>query len=243
MAEETLGVVANFYSLAVEDQNETRKQGRPIFKDVDMVRLRYVGDKNRELHAPANDKFIREKNSGAWLTYADVFGEQFKAYKAGQEYHEQGTPLSEVPFLTEAKRQELRALHVHTLEQLASLPDRAKAALGMGGTELMAKARAMVAAATGSADVTRLAAENDALKNQMASLSAQVSELLAKAHSQPAPTAPVVADEEAGSPFATFSDEDLKAYIKDRSGAAPRGNPSRSTLIRMADELAPKEDA
>ena len=231
-----LGVVANFYSQAVENPNKSRTEGRPIFDDVDMIRLRYVGDKTRELHAPAKDKFIREKDSGNWLTYADVFADQYKAYKAGQEYTEGGTPLSEVPFLTEGKRQELRAMHVHTLEQLANLPDRAKAVLGMNGTELMAKARAMVERAKDSAVETRLAAENEALKAQMASLSDQVQQLLAQSNRQPAP----VADDVDEGPFASFSDDDLKTYIKDQSGQAPRGQPSRATLLRMADELAAK---
>lgn len=232
-----LGVVANFYSQAVENPAKSRTEGRPIFDDVDMVRLRYVGDKTRELHAPAADKFIREKDSGNWLTYADVFADQYKAYKAGQEYTEGGTPLSEVPFLTEAKRQELRALNVYTLEHIVANEDRLRKALGMSGGQILAQARAMMERARDSALETKLAAENDALKQQLESLSSQVQQLMAGAKSAPVSVADDDVDE---GPFSGFSDDDLKAYIKDQSGQAPRGQPSRATLLRMADELAAK---
>jgi hypothetical protein len=241
MTDEKLGVIPFFYSAPVENQAESRKQGRPIFRDCDMVKLRYIGDKTRELHMPVRERFIRGADN-RWLTPAEVFAEQFKAWKAGQDYHEAGTPLAEVPFLTEARRAELRALNVFTLEQLADLPDRAAKALGMGGTELMAKARAMVEKAAGGAVEARLAAENASLRTQMEAIQKQVAELM-QSKGVPAPVAaPAENDEPAGpSAFDSFSDDDLKAYIKDATGSGVRGQPSRATLLRMAEEIVAKD--
>jgi hypothetical protein len=240
MADEKLGVIPFFYSAPVEERAASRKEGRPIFRDCDMVKLRYVGDKTRELHAPVVDRFIRGPE-GRWLTYSEVFADQYKAWKAGQDYTEAGTPLSEVPFLTEARRAELRALNVFSLEQLADLPDRAAKALGMGGTELMAKARAMVEKASGSAVETRLAAENAALRTQMEAIQAQVAELMDTKTTAPKPAEAANPDDDGPSAFDGYSDEDLKAYIKDSTGAAPRGQPSRATLLRMAEEIVSKD--
>jgi hypothetical protein len=75
------------------------------------------------------------------VTYAEVYNEQYRKFKAGQQQTVSGTPLSEAPFLTEGKRRELRALNIHTVEQLAGLDGANLKTLGMGGREWKNQAR------------------------------------------------------------------------------------------------------
>jgi len=127
----------------------------------------------------------------------------------------------------------LRAMEIHTIEVLAELPDRLRTRLGMGGLELMQQARAWCEKQKGFAAESRLASENEALRAQLNALAEKVA-LLGQA---PAATATTF---DAVSPFASWKDDDMKAYIKDASGQAPRGQPSHDTLVKMCDELNTK---
>jgi hypothetical protein len=157
------------------------------------------------------------------ITYAMRFPDQYKCFKANEAQAMSGTPLEELPFLTQAKRSELKALSIYTAEALASLDGNPLKQLGMGGRELKNQALAYLDRSTDSAAVTRLAAEVEQLKAALAATQGQP---------QQAPATDAVA-----SPFADMDEEAMKEWIKDASGSRPRGNPSRETLIRMCDEL------
>lgn len=229
-----------FHSVPVEDLNESRKQGRPIFKDVEHCRIRWAGDNKRELDEPANQKFKRDPETNRWITYAEAFPEHYRLFKANEDQDRvNGTPLSEVPFLTEAKRAELRALNVRSLEALASLDGAALQRLGMGGRDLKNKAQAFIDAASGTATETRLAEENAALTARLEALEAMVNSVAIDRTVAPA-AAPVSEpddDTPSGSPFEAWGDEDIKNWIKDQAGARPVGNPSHKTLVAKADEI------
>ena len=64
-----------------------------------------------------------------------------------------GTPLSELTFLSQGKRLELKALNIHTAEALASLDGGPLKMLGIGGREMKNQAAAYLAKAAGNADV------------------------------------------------------------------------------------------
>lgn len=235
-------VHVEFVMIPVEDKNATRQEGRPIFNDVEHCRIRWVGDNKRELVEPAHQKFLFDKEQRRYVTYAEHYHQHYRAFKEGQDQQaNSGTPLAEVPFLTQSKRAELRALNIHTLEQLAHLDGPALQRLGMGGRDLKNKAEAFMNAARDSALETRLSEENGALRDQIASLQAQMTELMRAA--KPAP-APRMAPEPEGGPashFANWQDEDIKAFIADRTGQRPRGNPSHATLVGMADDILAAE--
>ena len=225
-----------FFMQAVENPLKTKAEGRPIFEDREMIRIRFPGDNKRILVDYANSETTNPETRER-ATYAERFPKHYEAFTKNQSYNGEGTPLSELPFLTEAKRAELRALNIQTAEALANMPERNRSALGMGGQQLMMQARAYLERAQGSALETKMAAENADLRAQIEIMRQQIAGL---AQQKPAPAH--VADEDeaddetGGSPFETWADADLKALIKDRSGNAPRGNPSHETLVRMADE-------
>ncbi len=226
-----------FFTDTNENPVKSQAAGRPIFDQKEMVRIRFVGDNKNVLVAPANQGSIQDKATGRRLTYIDRFPEHYAAFKRGQtDYIGDGTPLSELPFLTEAKRKELQALNIHTAESLAQLDGAPLQRLGMGGRELKNKAQAYMDRANGSAGVTKLASENAALKEQLENMQAQMNALAAKVSAAPV-AAPVVEDDVSGSQFNDWADDDMKAFIKDAKGQGVRGQPSHATLVRMCDEI------
>jgi hypothetical protein len=216
-----------FFAEAVQNKARSALEGRPIFEDKEFIRIRFRGDRNRVLVAPANEGAIRHPETNLPWSYKDRFPKHYAAFKAGQAYRGEGTPISELPFLTEAKRAELRALNIHTAESLAGLEGTPLTRLGMGGREMKNQAEAYLAHAASSATDTRFAAENAELRSQIAALQAQFAEL-AKAQSQPEP---------AVSPFQAWDDATLKSWIGEKTGTKPKGNPSHATLVGMADEI------
>ena len=62
-----------FFTDAREDKKASRAAGRPIYKDVELVRIKFPGDNKRMLVAPANDPSVMDKGSGRHITYAERF--------------------------------------------------------------------------------------------------------------------------------------------------------------------------
>lgn len=221
-----------FKSLAVLDQAKSKKEGRPIYKDVDMVEIRIAGDRNFKPCMPAHSFW---KNiDGIAHTYAMRWPEQYRKFKEGSVQTAEGTPLEELPFLTQAKRYELKALSVYTAEALASLDGKNLKALGIGGRELKEQATAYLDNARGSADVSRLAQENASMKALIEEMRADMQALKGAAKSsveiddEDEPSNPALGE------FDGWTDEQLKGYIADATGQRPRGNPNTETLKRMA---------
>ena len=206
-------VVPFFKTVAQQDMTASKKAGRPIFKDVEVVEVRIAGDRNFAPVFPAHAMWRRV--NGEEVTYAQRFADAYERFAAGKEQVADGTPLSELPFLTEAKRAELRALKVYTAEALASLDGKNLTNLGGQGREMKNQAIAYLEKSTGTAGATALAAEVEALRAELAAVRA--------GDVEPAP-----ADDEK---------EALKARIADLTGSRPRGNPSVETLREMLEEM------
>lgn len=223
---------ARFFNHTIPDDGATRAAGCPKYKDVECVELRFAGNKQTVHVAPAHEVFKRDRNFASGdvteVTYALAYNEQYKKFKAGEAQDASGTPLAELPFLTQAKRLELKALNVHTAETLAMIDGPSLKMLGMGGRELKNQAQAYLDNAKGSVDVVKMAATIAALQEQVARLTGQQSEggIVKELDEQPAV-----------SPFADWEAEDLKNWIAEQSGERPKGNPSHATLVKRADEV------
>ena len=229
-------VIPLFKVHSIKNEAKSKAEGRPIYDDMEVVEVRFAGDRNRVGVFPAHafSGWVTNPADGSQeaQTYAMRWPEQYKRFKLNHTQVAEGTPLEEVPFLTQGKRLELKALNILTAEALAALDGNELKALGMGGRELKNQAIAYLDAARGSADVTKLAADNEALKDQLESMRRDMEEMRAAAK------AAKPADE-----FAGQSDDDLKALIKAKTGQAPRGNPSRATLVTMIREVAGSQEA
>jgi hypothetical protein len=204
----------------------TKKEGRPIFEDMEVVEVRFAGNRQTVSVFPAHaicGEMQDDEGDSRPMTYAERWPDQYKRFKAKVQQIASGTPVDELPFLTQAKRSELKALSIYTAEALAALDGNELKNLGQGGRELKNQAIAYLDNAKGSADVTRMAQQIEEMKQTIAELQA------IKAPEMPAPAAE--------SPFQEWPDDEIKDWIAERTGERPKGNPNHTTLVKRADEI------
>lgn len=251
MANDSL-IVPTFRVNVMPNEAASKAAGRPIFQEMEVCEIRFAANRQTVAVFPAHDpepNATREK--GEVVTYAMLYNQQYRAFKSSEAQEVSGTPLSEAPFLSEGKRRELRALNIHTVEALASVDGQPLKQLGMGGREMKNQAQAYLDKAAGSADVTAMAAELAALKQQIADRD-ELIQTYATTRGKNSyqrgverSIAEQAAQEQAEAetkPLDEFTDDELRAYIAD-SGETVRSNAKRETLLDRAMEIATKPEA
>jgi hypothetical protein len=219
------GVVAVFRNDVVKNPKKSAEAGRPIFDDVEYVELRHPGSKDVGVYPATEGSHWGEDpitGDTRRITFAERFAKQYQQFKAHDRQTKSGTPLDYLAFLTEAKRAELRALNIYTAEALAIVDGAELKNLGPGGREFKNQAIAFLESATDMAKVTKLEAELEAVKARNQVLEEDLRSL---------PATP-----EAPTEYDSMTDDEIKEHLKSLTGMTPRGNPSRKTLIRMAQE-------
>lgn len=232
-------IAVRFYNLPILNEAKSKESGRPVYDDLEVCEQKYAGDRQKVGVFPAHEPFKKhvDPNTGfavPW-TYAMEYPEQFKAFRNGEAQAQSGTPIEELPFLTQSKRLELKALNIFTAEALAALDGQPLKMLGPGGRELKDKAQAYLDNAAGSADTAALAAEVARLREENARLRGGT----------PGPVEDDDGDPKT-SPFQSWDGEDIRNWIKANGGNEPRANASHAKLVKAADhlnaELAKKAD-
>lgn len=157
----------------------SEKEGRPIFKDVPYIRIITPGDRTKVMDRPVNEEDMAR------------FPRQYQAFKNQEVQVTEGTPITEWPPLTRSEAMEFKALNIHTVEQLANLPD--SSLNWLGGMERRKQAQTYLAASKDTSLITKMngeLAKRDAdiasLKNQLAELSAAKSDDEPKKRGRPA---------------------------------------------------------
>ena len=117
-----------------------------------------------------------KSDPGTW----DALARSYEHWKKGETAPTEGTPLSAWPGISDGQIGALKAMHILTVEDLATCPDSALDRL-MGGRGLQAAAQAFVNNA-GPAAAARRVAE---LESQVSALTDQVRELLAAQAAKP----------------------------------------------------------
>jgi hypothetical protein len=166
-------VVPVFKIHTTKNEAKSREAGRPIFDDMEVVEVRFAGDRNKISVFPGARHLRRgagRRRQHPQITYAERWSEQYKRFKAKGQQIAEGTPVDELPFLTQAKRAELKALSIYTAEALAALDGQPLKNLGQGGRDLKNQAQAYLDNASGSANVTKMAAEIEELRRTVAEL-------------------------------------------------------------------------
>ena len=133
------------------DEPESAKEGRPMFKDVEFIRIIVPGDRNNMVDRPAS----REDKAR--------FPKQYTFFKEGKEQHGGGTPIAEWPLVSRAMAENLKYLGFHTVEQLAEANDSVMGShIGvLGLSQLKQRAQMYIMAAKDStAPIEHLTAEN-----------------------------------------------------------------------------------
>jgi hypothetical protein len=216
-------VIPKFFIHTQENKAKSKAAGRPIFDDMEAVEVRFAGNRTTISVFPAHaicGQLQDEDGDYRPMTYAERWPDQYKRFKAKQQQVADGTPVDELPFLTQAKRSELKALSIYTAEALAALDGNELKNLGQGGRDLKNQAQAYLDNASGSANVTRMATELEDLRQQLAELRAEKA---------------VVAGV---SQFASWEADQIKDWIETQIGERPKGNPNHATLVKRADEIA-----
>ena len=222
-----------FFSQTVEDAAATAQLGLPKFKDVEFVRIKYVGDKHSELVAPANDfTFCPERREQ--IMWKEQFPRHYAAFVENRATLVDGTPLDELPGITGSKVAELKAQRVFSIEALAGLDGTLLQRLGPGAREWKGKAETWLMKAREGALDTKLAAQNAQMQDQLASLRAQIEAMGGKAQADEPAKAEVVTE----GLFMGHTAGDLRRYIEATSGTKVKGNPKLATLKTMAEEVA-----
>ena len=214
----------------VEDVPASEREGRAIMRTFEVVEVRFAGSK---LYSPVFrvDDFWR-RDGHRILTYAERWPDQYRAFLEGSAQSAAGTPLEMLrPYgISDAQLSLCRALRIYSIEALDNLEGQNLKNLQMNANPLKDMARRYVADRAKGADTAK---EIEELKAQIAAMQAA---MVPAADATPVQieTALRLADAE----FEAMSDADLKAHIKDRTGQAPRGTPSREWLLNAARELA-----
>lgn len=144
---------------------KSTEAGRPVFDEVDYITIRTPGSQLCVIDAPVT--------AG---TYLKRFGDKYAKWKAGQEQALSGTPLDSFPFLLGkvALIAELKAMNIHTVEQLAEVADNHVQTI-MGGQVLRQKAQDYIKGTSGTdAMLAKMQKENEDLKAQMEQLMSMV---------------------------------------------------------------------
>ena len=123
-----------FYRRAIKNDFESEQQNRPVFYEVDYIKIITPGDKLAQIDAPVDDH------------YKQRFAAKYDAYLKNQgANYRVGTPVEAWPTLTISQVAELKFLNIHTVEDLVNCSD-ANGQKIMGFPSLKKKAKAFLEA-------------------------------------------------------------------------------------------------
>ena len=149
-------LACRFYVEAMEDENESKRVGKRIFKDVEMIEIRIDSRDIRNRPVSQEDR----------LAYA----KQYLAWKAGQDQEAaEGYPLKQWPPIRKGEAETLYMNGIRTVEQLAQAVDSRIQILGPF-MALKQKAKDWIEEEKRGASVNKLREENTALAARLAAL-------------------------------------------------------------------------
>lgn len=170
----------------VEDRNASIEQGRFVPKEVNVVFVKQIGDKD-ETERVAEEWLaqMRDRAYGSngnpptipveWYERAERL---FDNFKKGFENQPDGFPVREWPVLTPAQVANMHSMETYTVEQVAGWSETAIVRFGMGGRELKAKAQTWLTSGDSKAEqLQALKVENESLKTQIDKLAADMEKL------------------------------------------------------------------
>jgi len=159
-------LLVRFSIVPTHCEYESIQQGRPIYKDEEVIEIMVPGSKD-SVASLVND------------SYRQRFAKQYTNFKAGREAAESGTPLSALVWLTPSQIMELNSLNCRTVEQLAGMSDQLSQKF-MGHHAMKQRAQAYLEFAKDAAPMLKLQAELEKRDDQIATMQKQI-EALAEA--------------------------------------------------------------
>lgn len=189
-----------FKRRSVENKAESLKQSKYVGLDIDYA-----------LVTPPYSKDVVEIKVDQWLlnleqdkrnnripaSWVDMYQEQYRRWKAGEEMPVNGTPIRGWGVTSPTQQEMLIRLNILTVEDLAGVNDEGLRRIGMGAMELKNKAVAWLRTLNDRGPLTQenaaLKRENEVLQTQLATALKQNEALMAMLAKQtdPAPPGPV----------------------------------------------------
>jgi hypothetical protein len=217
-----------FKNAAIPNPAKSAAEGRLICDDVEVVEIRRPGSRDwQPFPADQISHWENDPHSGIQraITYRERFSKQYHQFKEKVAQTTSGTPLDALPFLTEARRAELRALNIYVAEQLAAVDGLELKNLGNGGRDLKNQAIEFIAEAKTKVPSLQMKAELEAMRarNQVLEEDNEVLRQKTAAEGQ----------------FEDMTTDQIRDYIKSHTGHEPQGLLNRKTLVRMAMDARP----
>lgn len=220
-----------FKMLEVENIPKSETAGFAVMELKEVVEVRFAGSKSYSPIFPTDAFWKREGNQV--LTYAERWPDQYAAFKQGNPQEAVGTPLEMLRKfgVTPEQLSLCRALKIYSIEALDNLEGQNAKSLGMHQNTLKGAARQFMADRNSGAAAFE---EINALKAKIAELEGRSTVVPAE---EASPGEIDCAEKAADAAYAALNDDQLKAKIKEISGQAPRGTPSRATLVNILQGL------
>jgi len=163
------GAVVKFLMRTEPDTIETQKAGRPIYKEIPSISIRW----------PGGDETLKDIESRDIKDYPEMY----ESFQACFTKPSTGTPLTEWPAIGAKLIQEVAYFKIRTVEGLIEMPEEVAMLIDPAGT-LRDKAKDYIESATsGKAEVTRLKGEVKKLEAANSKLKDQVHILLQRIES------------------------------------------------------------
>ncbi len=219
-----------FKHITVENVPQSEKLGRPVMETIEVVEIRFAGDKNYSPVLPVDSMYRRDGHRV--ITYAERWSDQYAQFVSGAAQEASGTPLEKLSEygITAAQLSLCRAVKIYNIEALHSLEGAGVKSLGMHANSLKEMAAAYMADRAKGSETEREIAR---LREEVAALRAGNPLPAQDPSPEDADRALQAADDE----YAAMSEDELKEAIAGLAGSRPRGNPSRATLISALREL------
>lgn len=165
-----------FFMGSMRQDALSEAEGRPIYRDEECIRIYKNKDEILEYPVTDNERQRWPRQYAAWKNTGH------------NEPGMMGTPLEKFPLVSRAQVEELKYFKVYTVEQLAELPDTTAQQIP-GVTKLKQQAQAHVLIAREQAPLQKMNEELQARDAKIATLEAQMAELLAAKQAPEAPQA------------------------------------------------------
>lgn len=214
-----------FRIMEIENIPKSEEAGHLVKEMHEVVQIRFAGSNNYSPIFPAKSFWKREGNNV--ITYAERFSDQYRQFKEGNPQEAKGTPLEMLTQygITPEMLSICRTMKVYSIEALNALEGSNLKNLGMESNKLKEMARRWVDNHS----------SNQTLVDEVATLKAQLAALQDKQASTVVPV--VTQDEVEGVDLESKTDDELRAFLTEKTGARPDGRLGRAALLNMAKGL------
>lgn len=217
-----------FQYVNLVDPVQSELQGKEVRVMLEVVRLRFAGDRYYEPVFKTDEMYRKVGNK--IITYAERWADQYRAFLAGEAQIAEGTPLENLTThgITAAQLSLCRALKIHSIEALYHLEGANLKSLGVHANDLkpMAK-RWMEDRAKGSDQLQKIAE----LEAKLAKLETSLSVPVKETSQEEIDEAIAVAD------LSAKTSDELRAIIIEKTGTKPDGRLGHDALVNLVKGL------